>query len=102
MRVRPDSIGVREARRGLIAAGFGAPLSAAAVAKGSLARSTPEAECALLAEIATYIEETDPQMIGAAWLLEQCGYERTQLSLLPGPDTEAPEAEPIHDSTAGR
>lgn len=88
--VRPDSSGVREARRGLIAAGFGAPLSAAAVTKGSLARSTPEAECALLAEIATYIEETDPLMIGAAWLLEQCGYERTQLSLLPGPDTKPP------------
>jgi hypothetical protein len=102
VRLRPDSNGVREARRGLIAAGFGAPLSAAAVAKGSLARSTPEAECALLAEIAAYIEETDPLMIGAAWLLEQCGYERTQLSLLPGPHTEAPESELTHETNEGR
>lgn len=75
---------VQEARRGLIAAGFGAQLSAAANAEGSLCGSTPEQQCALLAEIATYIGETDPLMIGAAWLLEQSGYERTQLSLLEG------------------
>jgi hypothetical protein len=75
---------VQEARRGLIAAGFGAPLSAAAAEPGSLFGSSPEQQCALLAEIATYIGETDPLMIGAAWLLEQSSYERPQLSLLGG------------------
>jgi hypothetical protein len=72
---------VQEARRGLIGAGFGADLSAAA-APGELFGATPEAECKLLAEIAAYIGETDPTMIGAAWLLERSGYERSQLSLL--------------------
>jgi hypothetical protein len=86
MRVSPNSAAVREARRGLIAAGFGAPLSAAAVKAYDLPRSTPEADLALLAEIATYIGEEDPQMIGAAWLLEQSGYERTQLNLFAGCD----------------
>jgi len=74
----------REARRGLIAAGFGAALSASANRRGGLMGATPDEECAHLAEIATYIGETDPLMIGAAWLLEQCGYERSQLSLLGG------------------
>jgi hypothetical protein len=68
-----------KARRQLIAAGFGVPLCAAADRAGSLFGSTPEGQCALLAEIAEYIGETDPRMIGAAWLLEQEGYERTQL-----------------------
>lgn len=73
---------MREARRLLIAAGFGADLSAAASSEGSAHfDSTPEAECALLAEIAAYIGETDPLTIGAAWLLERCGYERSQLTL---------------------
>jgi hypothetical protein len=71
----------QEARRGLIAAGFGAALSASANRRGGLMGATPEEECAHLAEIADYIGETDPLMIGAAWLLEQCGYERSQLTL---------------------
>jgi hypothetical protein len=74
---------VQQARRGLIAAGFGADLRAAAAPERSIAGSTPEEQCALLAEIASYIGERDPLMIGAAWLLEQSGYERSQLSLLP-------------------
>jgi hypothetical protein len=77
---------VHEARRGLIAAGFGAPLSAAAVKAAGIPRSTPEAGLALLAEIASYIEDEDPHMIGAAWLLEQSGYERTQLTLFGSAD----------------
>jgi hypothetical protein len=72
----------QQARRGLIAAGFGAALSAAAAPPDSLFGATPEQECSLLAEIASYIGESDPTMIGAAWLLEQSGYERSQLSLL--------------------
>jgi hypothetical protein len=71
-----------EARQGLIRAGFGADLSAAAAEPGSLFGSTPEEQCALLAEIADYIGERDPMMIGAAWLLEQAGHERPQLTLL--------------------
>jgi hypothetical protein len=74
--------GIQEARRGLIRAGFGADLSAAAAEPGSLFGSTPEEQCALLAEIAAYIGERDPMMIGAAWLLEQTGHERSQLTLL--------------------
>ncbi|HEY2333622.1 MAG TPA: hypothetical protein VGH58_01270 [Solirubrobacterales bacterium] len=74
----------QEARQGLIAAGFGIALSASASRRGGLIGATPEEECAHLAEIATYIDETDPLMIGAAWLLERCGYERSQLSLLGG------------------
>lgn len=70
----------QQARRGLIAAGFGAALSAAA-APDSPTGATPEEECAMLAEIARYIGEADPLMIGAAWLLEQSGYERAQLDL---------------------
>lgn len=60
----------------------------------SLSGSTPEEQCALLAEIATYIDERDPLMIGAAWLLEQSGFERTQLCLLAeGPQSSTrPEA----------
>ncbi len=72
---------IEEARRGLIRAGFGAQLSAAAAAEGCLFGSTPEEQCALLAEIAAYIGERDPMMIGAAWLLEQAGHERSQLTL---------------------
>lgn len=53
----------QQARRGLIAAGFGAALSAAAAPAGSMFGATPEQECALLAEIASYIGETDPLMI---------------------------------------
>lgn len=40
-------------------------------------------QCAHLAEIARYIGESDPTMIGAAFLLELGGYERSQLTLLP-------------------
>jgi hypothetical protein len=76
--------GVQKARRGLIGAGFGADLSASANRRGGLHGATPEEECAHLAEIAVYIGEADPLMIGAAWLLEQCGYERAQLDLLSG------------------
>lgn len=75
---------VQQARRGLIAAGFGAALSVSANRRGGLHGATPEEECAHLAEIASYIGESDPLMIGAAWLLEQEGYERSQLSLLGG------------------
>jgi hypothetical protein len=76
-----------EARRGLIRAGFGAALCAAAAPPGSLFGSTPEMQCAHLAEIARYIGESDPTMIGAAFLLELDGYERSQLTLLPGEDS---------------
>lgn len=71
----------QKARRGLIGAGFGAALSASANRRGGLNGATPEEECAHLAEIADYIGDSDPMMIGAAWLLEQCGYERSQLDL---------------------
>lgn len=72
---------IQEARRGLIRAGFGAALSASAAQPGSLFGSCPAEQCALLAEIASYIGDRDPLMIGAAWLLEQSGYERPQLTL---------------------
>lgn len=72
---------IEEARRGLIRAGFGAQLSAAAAPEGPPHGSTPEEQCALLAEIAAYIGERDPMMIGAAWPLEQDGFERSQLTL---------------------
>jgi hypothetical protein len=75
---------VQKARKSLIAAGFGIALSVSANRRGGLMGATPEEECAHLAEIATYIGETDPLMIGAAWLLEQCGCERSQLSLFGG------------------
>lgn len=75
---------VQRARHGLIGTGFGADLSASANRRGGLHGATPEEECAHLAEIASYIGETDPLMIGAAWLLEQCGYERSQLCLFGG------------------
>ncbi len=75
---------VRAARRGLIAAGFGAALSAAAAPPGSIHGSTPDEQCALLAEIAHYIGEADPLMIGATWLLEQSGYGRSQLDFFGG------------------
>ena len=72
---------IEEARRGLIRAGFGADLSAAAAEPGSCFGSSPDRQCALLAEIAAYIGDRDPTMIGAAWLLEQAGHERSQLTL---------------------
>ncbi len=75
---------VQEARRGLIAAGFGSALSAAAASPGSINGATPDQERALLVEIARYIDDTDPLMIGAAWLLEQSGCERSQMDLLGG------------------
>jgi hypothetical protein len=75
---------IQEARRGLIVAGFGTALSASANRRGGFNGATPEEERAHLAEIAAYIGETDSLMIGAAWLLEQEGYERSQLSLLGG------------------
>lgn len=80
-RVRANSGAITEARRRLIAAGFGAPLSAAAATSGALFGSSPDGQRALLAEIANYIGDDDPHMIGAAWLLEQCGFERSQLTL---------------------
>lgn len=73
---------VRQARRALIAAGFGAALSAAAAPAGSLFGATPDQELVLLVQLASYIGETDPLMIGAAWLLEHSGFERSQLTLL--------------------
>jgi hypothetical protein len=72
---------IEQARRGLIRAGFGADLSAAAAEPGQLFGSGPERQRALLAEIADYIGERDPMMIGTAWLLEQAGYERSQLTI---------------------
>lgn len=74
----------QKARRGLIAHGFGASLMACAAKPDSNGRSWPEEQCAHLAEIASYIGETDPLMIGAAWLLEQEGCERSQLTLFSG------------------
>ena len=75
---------IQQARRDLINAGFGAPLRAAAAAgrEGPPGLGAPEEQCAHLAEIAAYIGESDPHMIGAAWLLEQEGFERSQLSML--------------------
>jgi hypothetical protein len=58
---------VQQARRGLIAAGFGAPLSAAAAAPGSCQRSTPEEQCAHLAEIARYIDDFRPLLGEGGW-----------------------------------
>lgn len=80
-------IAAQHARRGLIAAGFGIDLSASANRLGGLMGATPDEERAHLAEIASYIGETDPLTIGATWLLEQCGYERSQQTLFGG---EAP------------
>jgi hypothetical protein len=74
---------IEEARRGLIRAGFGAELSASAAQGDGISGASPEEQCALLAEIAAYIDERDPLMIGAAWLLEHSGHERSQLTLLP-------------------
>jgi len=81
MVIRASGPAIAKARRELIRAGFGAALSAAASGPGEISGSTPEAQCEVLAEIARYIDEADPHMIGAAWLLEQCGYERSQLTL---------------------
>lgn len=81
MVIRASGPVVAAARRELIRAGFGAALSAAASGPGEISGSTPEAQCEVLAEIARYIGETDPHMIGAGWLLEQCGCERSQLTL---------------------
>jgi hypothetical protein len=68
---------VREARRLLIAAGHGATLAAAAQARpGWWAGAGSTEQLEHLAEIAAYIDDGDPLMIGAAFLLEQMGYER--------------------------
>jgi len=75
-------LAAEQARRELIRAGFGAYLSAAAAASGAVFGSSPEDQRALLERIAHYIDSSDPQMIGVAWLLEQVGYERSQLGLL--------------------
>jgi hypothetical protein len=75
-------ITAEQARRELIGAGFGAYLSAAAAPSGAVFGSSAERQRALLEEIAHYIDSSDPRMIGAAWLLEQAGYERSQLSFL--------------------
>jgi hypothetical protein len=70
-------VSVREARRLLIAAGHGATLAAAAEARpGSWSGAGADEQLEHLAEIATYIGESDPLMIGAAFLLERMGYER--------------------------
>jgi hypothetical protein len=74
---------IQEARRGLIRAGFGADLSACAARAAGVTEASPVEQCAVLAEIAAYIGDRDPLMIGAAWLLEQAGFERSQLTLLP-------------------
>ncbi len=76
--------GALKARRYLIASGFGAALSAAA-RPDSIQDASPEQEVAMLAEVATYIGDTDPLMIAAAWLLEQDGYERSQRTLFSAP-----------------
>jgi hypothetical protein len=72
---------VERARRGLIAAGFGADLSAEVSPPGAAKTSTVEDELSRLAEIAAYIRDYEPNMIGAAWLLERSGFQRTQLRL---------------------
>jgi hypothetical protein len=75
---------VRQARRALIAAGFGVALSAAAASAGSLFGARPDQELVLLVQLATYIGKTDPLMIGAAWLLEQSGHDRSQVDRFGG------------------
>jgi len=76
---------VIEARRLLVGAGHGATLAAAASPRaGCWAGAGAVEQVEHLAEIARYIRSSDPLMIGAAFLLEQCGYERGQLSLLDG------------------
>jgi hypothetical protein len=66
----------------LIAAGHGATLAAAATPRqGCWAGAGAEEQLEHVVEIATYIGTTDAMMVGAAFLLEQCGYERSQLNL---------------------
>lgn len=84
---------VREARRRLIAAGHGATLAAAATARpGCYSGAGAAEQLEHLAEIAAYIDETDPLMIGAAFLLEQMGYERSWPQLRLGLDGGEPLA----------
>jgi hypothetical protein len=73
---------IAQARRDLITAGFGADLSAEVAPPGAAKTSTVEAELARLAGVAHYIQDRDPTMIGAAWLLERDGFERTQMRLV--------------------
>jgi hypothetical protein len=73
---------VRKARSRLIAAGHGATLAAAATARpGCWAGAGAEEQLEHLAEIAAYIGDRDPLAIGAAFLLEQMGYQRTNRQL---------------------
>lgn len=74
--------GIVVARRELIRSGFGATLTAAAKSRRGCWGADPNEQLEHLAEIAAYIGCTDPWMIGAAFLLEQEGYERSQLTLL--------------------
>lgn len=70
------------ARRELIRRGFGAALAAAAEPRpGCWAGADAEQQLEHLAEIAAYIGTADPWMVGAAFLLEQDGCERSQLPL---------------------
>jgi len=80
-------VSVVEARRLLIAAGHGATLAAAATPRpGCWAGAGAEEQLEHLAEIARYLDSGEPLMVGAAFLLEQCGYERSQLSLFGRPE----------------
>jgi hypothetical protein len=78
---------VIEARRLLVAAGHGATLAAATTPRPGCwaGAGAEEQQVEHLAEIARYVDSSDPLMIGAAFLLEQCGYERSQLRLFGGP-----------------
>lgn len=70
------------ARRELIRHGFGATLAAAAEARPDCWAGAGAAEqLEHLAEIAAYIGTCDPWLVGAAFLLEQEGFERSQLTL---------------------
>jgi hypothetical protein len=71
---------MRQACCVLIAAGFGVALSVAAAPAGSLFGATPDQELLLLVQLATYIGNTDPLTIGAAWRLEQAGHDRSQIN----------------------
>lgn len=74
--------GAQAARQRLIAAGHGATLMGAAEPRpGCWSGAGPAEQTEHLAEIARYIGETDPEMIVAAFLLEQSGCERSQLTL---------------------
>lgn len=51
------------------------------LAKTGFAYGGPEEVKAKLADIATYLGTKDPVELGAAFLLEQAGYERSQMQL---------------------